>query len=101
LFNFEIRHIPGTKHITINNLSRRPRTALDNINKMHEKDIDNFIIIKLNILNIQPILIADESVINENHQQVLSNQYFKNSQAIANYLITLRRPEGLSRFKFR
>jgi hypothetical protein len=37
----------------------------------------------------------------ENHRQVLSNQYFENSQAIANYLTTLRRPKDLSRSKFR
>jgi hypothetical protein len=38
---------------------------------------------------------------NENHQQVLSNQYSEDSQAITDYLTTLRRPEGLSRSEFR
>jgi hypothetical protein len=52
LFNFEVRHVSGTKHTITNGLSRRPRTALNNINKMHKEDIDNFIIAKLNTLNI-------------------------------------------------
>jgi hypothetical protein len=52
LFNFEVRHVPGTKHIVIDGLSRRPRTASDDIDEMHEEDIDDFIVAELNILSI-------------------------------------------------
>jgi hypothetical protein len=68
---------------------------------MHKKDIDDFIAAELNILNIQLISVADESVVNEDYQQVLSSQYSEDSQAITDYFITLRRPKGLSRSKFR
>jgi hypothetical protein len=52
LFNFEIRHVSGIKYIAVNSLSRRPRTASDNIDKIYEKDIDNFITAELNTLSI-------------------------------------------------
>jgi hypothetical protein len=52
LFDFEVRYIPDIKYIIIDGLSRRPRTASDDINKMHEKDINNSIIIELNTLSI-------------------------------------------------
>jgi hypothetical protein len=51
-FDFEIRHIPGIKHTAADGLSRRPRTASDNINEMHEEDIDDFITAELNTLSI-------------------------------------------------
>jgi hypothetical protein len=73
---------------------------------MHEKDIDDFITAELNTLSIQPVSVAaesvaDESVIDEDYQQVLSGQYSEDSQAIADYLTTLRRLGGMSRSKFR
>jgi hypothetical protein len=87
---------------------------------MHKKDINNFIATKLNTLSIQPVSVADKSVADksvadksvadksvadENHhkdyQQVLSGQYSEDSQAITDYLTTLRRPKSLSRSKFR
>jgi hypothetical protein len=52
LFNFEIRHISDTKHTAADGFSRRPRTASDDIDEMHEKDIDDFIAAELNILSI-------------------------------------------------
>jgi hypothetical protein len=52
LFDFEVRHVLGTKYITADGLSRRPRTASDNINEIYEKDIDDFIATELNILSI-------------------------------------------------
>jgi hypothetical protein len=79
LFDFEVRHISGIKYIAINGLSRRPRTASDDINKIYEEDIDDFIAVELNILSILPVLVADESVVNEDHQQVLSGQYSEDS----------------------
>jgi hypothetical protein len=55
LFNFNIRYIPGIKHIIANGLSRRPRTQSDNNNEENEIDIDNFIDTKLAFINIRPI----------------------------------------------
>jgi len=45
LFDFEIRHIPGTKYIVADNFSRRPRIKSDDINEKYTEDINNFIII--------------------------------------------------------
>jgi hypothetical protein len=67
LFDFEIRYISGTKYTIINGLSRRPRTASNNINEIYEEDIDNFIIAELNTLSIQPVLIADKLIVNEDY----------------------------------
>ncbi len=45
LFNFEVRYIPGTKHIIVDGLSRRLRIKSDDINEEYTEDIDDFIII--------------------------------------------------------
>ncbi len=45
LFDFKIRYVPGTKHTTINSLSRRPRIKSDDINEEYVEDINDFIII--------------------------------------------------------
>ena len=45
LFDFEVRHVPGTKYIAVDNLSRRPRTKSDDINEEYTEDINDFIII--------------------------------------------------------
>ena len=45
LFDFEVRYVPGTKYIVVDDLSRRPRTKSDDIDEEYIEDIDNFIII--------------------------------------------------------
>jgi hypothetical protein len=67
LFNFEVRYVSGIKYITVDGLSRRPRTASDNIDEIYKEDIDNFIAVELNTLSIQSILVTDESVVNEDY----------------------------------
>jgi hypothetical protein len=96
LFDFEVRHVPGNKHTAADGLSRKPRTASDDIDEMYEEDIDDFIAAELNTLSIRPV-----SVTSEDSYPVLSGYYSEDSQAIADYLTTLRRPEGLSRSQFR
>ena len=59
LFNFEVRHIPGTKHTTTNSLSRRPRTTSDDIDKTHEQDIDEFVTAELNMVQILPVTVLN------------------------------------------
>ncbi len=44
LFDFKVRYIPSTKYITIDDLSRRPRTKSDDINEEHTENINDFII---------------------------------------------------------
>ena len=52
LFDFDIRHIPNTKHIVADGLSRRPRTQSDNDDKEYEMDIDDFINAEFFSINI-------------------------------------------------
>ncbi len=45
LFDFEVRYIPGTKYIVVDDLSRRSRTKSDDIDEEYAEDIDDFIIV--------------------------------------------------------
>ena len=49
LFDFKVRHIPNTKHIAVDSLSRRPRTKSDDIDEEYIEDINDFITIQLDI----------------------------------------------------
>ncbi len=49
LFDFEVQHIKGIKHIAADRLSRRPQQEDDSEDKL---DINDFIIIELNIVGI-------------------------------------------------
>ena len=55
LFDFKVRHIPNTKYIVIDNLSRRPRAKSDDINEEYTEDINDFITTQLDIFRIFPI----------------------------------------------
>jgi len=48
LFDFTVRHVPGTKHTAVDGLSRRPCTESDDIDEANEVDIDDFIDAELN-----------------------------------------------------
>ena len=41
MFDFEVRHIPGTKHTTANRLSRRPAIETKKEEEALEGDINN------------------------------------------------------------
>jgi hypothetical protein len=55
LFDFDIRHIPGTKHTVADGFSRRPRTQSDNDDEEYEVDIDDFINAELFTISVYPI----------------------------------------------
>ncbi len=55
LFDFEVRHVPDTKHTAADNLSHHPRTKSNDINKKHAENINDFITIQLDILRVFPI----------------------------------------------
>ncbi len=63
LFDFEVRHVPGTKHIIIDDLSRRPRTKSDDIDEEYIKNINDFITAQLDILRIFSIEFQDEQLL--------------------------------------
>jgi hypothetical protein len=55
LFDFNIRHIPGTKHTAADGFSRRSRTQSDNDHKEYEVNIDDFIDAELSSISVCPI----------------------------------------------
>jgi hypothetical protein len=67
LFNFDVRHIPGTKHTTADGLSRRLRTKSDDNNEENKVDIDDFIDAKLAFISIRPIKARITSELNDNY----------------------------------
>ena len=93
--------MPGRKNTAADGLSRRPRTESDDVDEMCELDIDEFVDAELGALSIAPIHadeIECEKTVVEN---VLEDGYSEDSQRIAQYLTTLRRPEGMGRSEFR
>lgn len=58
LFDFEVRHVKGTKHSAADGLSRRPQFKDD---FKDELDIDGFVVLELDIVGI--------SVINDNSKR--------------------------------
>ena len=96
LFDFNVRHVFDKRHIMADELFRRLRELSNDIDEIHEKNIDDFIDDQLNCVRICSMRI------NENDdEQFLKNEYFEKSQKIAHYLITLARFSHLNRKKFR
>jgi ABC-type sulfate transport system substrate-binding protein len=99
-----VRHVPGRKYTAADGLLRHPRTESNNIDEQNEEDIKDFLDTELAILSISPI-----SVVSENSEKsedfktsikILNETYSEESQYIANYLTTLRKPEGLTVSEF-
>jgi hypothetical protein len=93
LFDFTVRHVPGTKHTAADGLSRRPRTKSDNIDEANEVDINDFINAELNAFSIALAIVKDPDL--------LTDRYSEDSWQIARYLTTLRKLAGLNRTEFR
>ena len=70
LFNFNVRHIFDKRHITTNELFRRFYEFSNNINKVHEKNIDDFIDDQLNCVRVCLIQINGND-----DEQFLKNEY--------------------------
>ena len=93
LFDFTVRHVPGTKHTAADGLSRRPRTESDDIDEANEVDIDDFIDAELNAFSVAPVVVEDVDL--------LVDGYSEDSWQVARYLTTLQRPVGLTKAEFR
>ena len=52
LFNFDVKYVFEKKYIIINDLSRQFRESLNNINEVHEKNIDDFIDEQFNYVRV-------------------------------------------------
>jgi hypothetical protein len=109
LFDFDVRHVPGSKHTAADGLSRRPRTASDDIDEAHEVDIDDWIegelfsdtFAQLNAMSISPVSVAREDGIDVDDGLPLQEGYSDDSQRIAKFLVTLTRPKEMSTKEFR
>lgn len=95
LFDFDVRHVSGRKHTAADGLSRRPRTASDDIDEQLEVDIDDWIDGQLNCVRIAPVRMADDD------EKVLEDGYSEESQKIASYLTTLHRPPEMCTKEYR
>ncbi len=91
LFDFEVKHVPGTKHTAADGLSRRPRTASDTLDEENEVDIDDFIDAELYCARVSPV----------RTEGYLEEGYSLDSRLIAEYLLTLRRPGQVDKEDFR
>ena len=72
LFDFDVRHVSDKRHTATDELSRRSSELSDDIDEVHEKNIDDFIDDQLNCVRICSVRV------NENDdEQFLKNEYSK------------------------
>lgn len=85
LFDFTVRHIPGPKNTIADALSRKPPGPSDLMDKILDEDMDEVIDMHLNVITFEG----------------LDGYHSDGNLAIARYLTTLERPDGLSASQFR
>ena len=96
LFNFNVRHVFDKRHTATDEFFRRSCKFSNDIDEVHEKNINDFIDDQLNCVRVCSMRV------NENDdEQSLKNEYSEKFQRIVHYLITLARPNHLNRKKFR
>ena len=84
LFDFDVKHVFDKKYTIANNLSRQFRDFLNDIDEIHEKNINDFIDKQLNCVRVCSVNV------NEVKKELsLKKNYFKKSQRIVKYLIIL------------
>ena len=99
LFDFEVRHVPGTKHTAADGLSRRPATERELEATTREEDIDDFIDARMDMASVVPYLEVGIGPAEMGHW--LDGDWSLDSLLIAEYLQTLRRPDQVERADFR
>ena len=70
LFDFNVRHVFDKKHTAADELSRRSREFLNDIDEVHKKNIDDFIDDQLNCVRICSMRVNEN-----NDEQFLKNEY--------------------------
>ena len=96
LLDFNIRHVFDKKHTATGELSWIFHEFSNDIDEVHEKNIDDFINNQFNCMRVCSMRVNEKD-----DEQFLKNEYFKKSQKIAYYLITLTRSNYLNWKKFR
>ena len=79
-----MKHVFDKKHTIANNLFRKSRDFSNDIDEIHEKNIDDFIDEQLNCVRVCFISVSEVK-----KKLSLKKSYFKKSQRIARYLIIL------------
>ena len=83
-FDFDVKHVFDKKHTAVDDFSRRFQDFSNDIDEIHEENIDDFINEQLNCARVCFINV------NEIKKKLsLKKNYFKKSQRIAQYLIIL------------
>jgi hypothetical protein len=55
LFDFKVKHVPGTKHTTADGLSYRPQIVLDTLDEENKVNINDFINAELYCAYVSPV----------------------------------------------
>ena len=92
--------MPGKKHIVADRLSQRLQTESDNIDKQYKVDIEDFVNTELGALLITPVQADLDSKEVEEPKGILEDRYSEDSQKIALFLTTLKKPSKISQGEF-
>ena len=72
LFDFDVRHVLGKRHIAADELFRKSREFSNDIDEVHEKNLDDFIDDQFNCVRI-----CSMRVNKNDDEQSLKNEYFE------------------------
>lgn len=98
LFDFEVRHIPGSKNVVADALSRKsvgPMASDDD-----EEDIDDWVDAHLDSILVSVCAGSTIEEESENDNDWLDSSYGPDLRAMAEWLTTLRRPDGYTRQQY-